>query len=290
MSRGRCRAKNPSACRSPRCPQRGAMNRAYSNAISKGLFNDQIPAQEQEKRLEPVYLEKAYIASEWDRVHVKDTKTGDILSRAVLPQGVPPYSKDISVIQDYESFEEIDKDYHKEKGVVLRLTNSQSRTWTGDTENILPGYSISDLYVSPALRGQGAGTHIMRTLTAHADKTDQILEVIPTESGDGRLRQGEPGWREAAIEHQARLTAFYQRHGFVKNPFFINANRKDFLTGERIIPDYDAQSWYTEKAEKYLRNHSMYIRYPNGKMPKGWMRKTPRKIDRWEEEGWTYGE
>lgn len=74
MSRGRCRAKNPSACRSPRCPQRGAMNRACrtASAISKGLFNDKIPAKEQEKRLEPVYLEKAYIATDVKGVDEKD--------------------------------------------------------------------------------------------------------------------------------------------------------------------------------------------------------------------------
>lgn len=50
------------------------MNRAYrtASAISKGLFNDKIPAKEQEKRLEPVYLEKAYIATDIKGVDEKD--------------------------------------------------------------------------------------------------------------------------------------------------------------------------------------------------------------------------
>lgn len=271
----RCQAKNPAACVDPQCPEKRSGAHILAKAIARGDFDSYLAEREkQEARLKAGYLEKAWTAHDWDRLHVTDAETNYIVgSVAVEPEIKTGYPDDMSTIQRFDTWQEMEEHYREIKDVMVRLHDNHGPY----NERSVPGISLGEFHVSPALRGQGVGSHIMKTLTTHADENGLVIELVPTNAGDGRLQEGDPGWREAALAHRERLIAFYERHGFELNPFFYYSGPRDregrttdYLTGEPVIPDEEEQAKFTRKAAEILRSHSMYIRYPNGKYPKGW--------------------
>lgn len=268
--RNKCQAKNPDLCTDPNCPERMYLKNAFKAALAKGDFNAFMDAKEQEERLEPVFIQTGS-ASEWDRLVVAEKgKDNSMRSIAIDPVEKASYTRDITKVEKFDSWKDMGQALNADPNVIVVLWDNHG-PWNNKE---LPGFSLSEFYVSPKLRGQGAGKNIIQTLTQHADENNLTISCVPTEAGDGRLQEGQEGWAEAALAHKKRLTAFYERHGFEENPFYHNSNKVDYLTKEPIVPNLEGQKKFTAKAEKILRDHSMYIRYPNGKYPKGWLKKT----------------
>jgi predicted N-acetyltransferase YhbS len=69
---------------------------------------------------------------------------------------------------------------------------------------------IADLTVPKRKRNKGVGTKIMRALTQFADRYELKITLMPYSS-------------ESDL---GRLTAFYKRFGFKKNPITKNMSRK----------------------------------------------------------------
>lgn len=277
----RCQAKNPAACVDPQCPEKRSGEHILAKAIARGDFDSYIAEREkQAERLKAGFMSTAWSAHDWDRLHVTDTETDYIIgSVAVEPELKSGYTDDMSTIKRFESWEQMNKHYRQMRDVMVSLHDNHGPY----NEKSVPGISLGEFHVSPALRGQGVGSHIMKTLTTHADENNLVIELVPTNAGDGRLEEGHPDWRAASLAHRTRLIAFYESHGFELNPFFHYSGPRDregrttdYLTGEPVVPDEAERAKFTRKAEEILRSHSMYIRYPNGKYPKGWRRATPK--------------
>jgi GNAT superfamily N-acetyltransferase len=267
----RCQAKNPAACIDPQCPEKRSGQHILAQAIRRGDLDAYIAEREkQEQTLRVGSLQKGFIQGrDWDKLHVLDEDGNFVAAISTEPELIEGYREDTSVIKRFDSYKDIESHYRTMKDIMVFLQDNHGPY----NEESLPGFSLREFYVSPALRGQGVGQHIMKTLTTHADEKNMVIELVPTEAGDGRLEEGHPQWKEQAIAHKARLTAFYESHGFELNPFYYYSDRVDYLTGEAREPDMEARSKFTRKAEKILKDHSMYIRYPNGKYPKGWVSK-----------------
>lgn len=269
FKRRKCQAADPSKCVDPNCPEQMFLKNAFAQAIKLGDYNAYVEAKEQEKRLTPSMVIPARIATDWDTLYVKDSETGNVYQSSVRPPEKATYTQDTGIIKSYDSYKAIEQELRGDSNIFIRLMDNHGPY----NEQSLQGFSLSDFYVSPKLRGQGAGTHLMKTITKHADDNELVIELVPTNAGDGRIKEGQEGWAEAALAHRTRLIKFYESHGFQRNPFYSYADKKDYLTKEPYTVDVEAQAMFTDKAKKVLRDHSMYIRYPNGKYPKGWRKK-----------------
>jgi GNAT superfamily N-acetyltransferase len=276
MSTGKCQAKNPALCIDPACPEKMYLKNAFAAAIARGDFSAFVDAKEQETTLEPVHIWTGSQPMEWDRVVVHNKKTDTYFSTGIDPIVKITYDKDISEVKDFDSWEAIQEEFNengqgKKGNVTLDLEDIHNLAYV-EEDDPLKGFYVANFYVSNKLRGQGVGKHIMDTMTAYADKNGLVMELVPTEAGDGKTMNGvEPNHIERAIAHKKRLVKFYERNGFVFNPYYFYSDRVDFLTKKPHPVDHKAREKYTEKAAKVLRNHSMYIRFPNGKFPKGWL-------------------
>lgn len=270
LKKRKCQAKNPAECIDPLCPEKMYLKNAFANAIATGDLNAYFDAKDQAQKLEPVYIARSDTPQGYDVLYVqlKDTP-GYAKAISVEPTTRATYSKDVSKIESFDEWRDMAKDLGADENVYLSVKDNYGPY----NDRNLPGLLIADLYVNPRLRGQGAGQHILSTITKHADEKGLALELVPTEAGDGKLKEGHPDWAKKALAHKKRLTAFYERQGFQRNPFYTDANRVDYLTKEPIVPDYEGQKKFTDKAAKIMRNHAMYIRFPEGKYPKGWLKK-----------------
>jgi GNAT superfamily N-acetyltransferase len=269
LRKRKCQAKPKENCTDPNCPEQMYLKTAFAEAIKNKDFDSFINAKLEEKNLEPQFIRTSYNSSEeWDRLVVKDKASGNLFSSPVTPLVREKYSRDINVIQHFDEWATMERALSEKGLITLRLNKSDDSY----AEESLQGFYIADFYVSPKLRGQGVGQHIMTTMTQHADENNLVMELVPTNAGDGKLSEEQKGFTEAALAHRARLIKFYERQGFQLNPFYRYSGRRDYLTKEPYIIDEAERARYTAKAARVLSRHSMYIRYPQGKMPKGWLK------------------
>ena len=266
--RAKCKAKNPALCVDPQCPEKMYLKNAFNNALKNGDFNAFMEAKDQEAFLEPERIYPNRGLETWDRVIVHNKKDDTYFGVGIEPLQTVTYSKDMSTIPTFESWEQIADYFNDDKQVTLRIYKTGDYRFPYEVE----GFYIQDFYVSKDLRGQGVGQYIMTAMTQQADKENVVIELVPTEAGDGKTQDGEPGHKERAMAHQKRLIKFYERHGFVLNPFYWYADKEDYLTNEPRVIDQEARDKFTKKAANELKHHSMYIRYPNGQYPKGWLK------------------
>jgi GNAT superfamily N-acetyltransferase len=272
MLKKRCQAKNPAACVDPYCPEKMYLKNAFSKALENGDFNAYLEAREQEADLEPYRVIRGQAVKEWDRLIVKRKSNGDILRVSIPQTATILFPFPLTEVQSYDSYGDIEKAFSEKtlgsvgKEIILELSNNKHLSYIAE-DDPLPGFLLTEFYVSSKLRGQGVGEHIMRTLTQHADEQNLVIELVPTEAGDGTSMDGDVGHKEKAIAHKERLTKFYERHGFTLNPFYHYADRSDYLTGEPHQIDYAARKKFTKAGADILRNHSMYIRFPHNEIP-----------------------
>ena len=248
-------------------PERTVLMKAFRNALVNGDFNASLKPELQAEGLEPISILPAMTPSDWDKLFVQDKKTGKLYSSSVLPMINEHYTKDSNIIEHFKNWKDINKAFLPVPNVMLVLSNNYG-VWG---ERSLKGFTLQEFHVSPKLRGQGVGTHILKTLTTHADENNLTIELVPTEKGDGRLEEGQEGWVESAIAHRKRLIKFYERFGFKLNPYYYYPYRSDYLTKKPHGINRKAREVFTPKAAKILKSHLEYIRFPNGQFPKGWL-------------------
>lgn len=254
-------------CNDANCTEKLFLQKAFMEAIAKGDFNSHMKPDSQEKYLEPICVVPALTKHDWDKLFVQDRQTGRVFSSSVLPKIDEQYVHNTKTVEQFKSWKDINKSFSKVPNVTLLLSDNYG-LWR---EKSINGFTLQKLYVSPKLRGQGIGSHVMRTLVTHADENDLSIELEPTDKGDGRLEEGQDGWVEAAIDHRKRLVKFYGSFGFKLNPFYHYPYRSDYLTKKPHGINKKARAKFTRKGEKILRSHSEYIRFPNGKYPEGWI-------------------
>jgi GNAT superfamily N-acetyltransferase len=265
----KCQAKDPSKCFDPNCPEKRGVQNAFKLAIANNDFSAYVTAKEQESKLTPVSLSEVWDKTKeypWLTVNNKDT--GETISVPVLPER-KTYDADTNTPLKFDSLEDIKARYPYGKDIYVSVKDYAHRS---GKNKLPPGFLLADIYVSPALRGQGAGQHVMTGITDYADQNNLSIELIATEAGDGTTKLDQPGHREAAIAHQKRLGKFYERNGFIKNPFYQPYSYVDYLTQEPRPIDREAQSKYTAKGAEVMSQHAEYVRFPKGKAPKGWMK------------------
>lgn len=267
MSTVKCQSKNPAACVDPQCPEQMFLKNAFATALAKGDFNAYVDAKEQEANLEPMRIYPAFWAKDWNKMSVYNKKDNSVFVTGVTSTETVSYDKDTSEVQKFDRYQDIENTY-SESHVFLSLS---SNDWDVNPHVKVHGFHINDFYVSVKLRGQKVGSHIMKTMTAHADEQGLLVELVPTSSGDGKTEKGDPDHVERSVAHQNRIIAFYSRHGFQLNPFYRYSGKTNPLTGEKYIIDEGERSRFTPAAAAELAYHSMYIRYPEGKYPKGWL-------------------
>lgn len=251
-----------------------------ARAIKRGDLDAYMKARDaQEEHLKAEFIRESYTTREWRRIVFRDTREEDSwASVAIEPEHQEPLHFDTSApIKDFDSLSEMKRFFCKPSVIEMSIRDHN------DYDHKVPGVLLGDLYVSPALRGTGAGTYIMKTIEAYADKKGLVVDLVPTEAGDGRLESGQPGYEEAAEAHRDRLIAFYERHGFTRNPFFFSYSDNPRYPVHPARDRSDELAWkeeqrplWTRKGEQVMSDYAEFVRFPKGKVPPGYIKPTPK--------------
>jgi len=126
--------------------------------------------------------------------------------------------------------------------------------------------AINDIYIDAQMRGIGIGSHVMSIITKHADENHYVLSLVPSEAGDGSIRESSIHYEENRKSHYSRLRKFYTEYGFEDNMFYYG-NGKDVL-GNYFFRQENLG--FIEKASKesvYAIGNSTMVRFPERQIP-----------------------
>jgi GNAT superfamily N-acetyltransferase len=238
---------------------------------------DGVYTQVEKARLKPVYVnDPDYDTSGYMELVLADPETDKTVKARLIPRR-PAYraaaeAVDRSVIHDFENVKQLEQ-YARDSypvGVAYTVYESEPNEWTkwGDIH-------VSQITIDADLRGLGIASHLRKMLTRYADKKGYIISGTPTNRGDGTsVEEQDADHKARALKHRERLVASYYRSGYVDNPcWHASGYNGDWLTGEFQVHDPLTQDDFTPEGVKFLSEQGQYVRFPNGKVPKGMLRR-----------------
>ena len=252
-------------CGDPKCPEGLSLKAALDEALKSNDLDAYFTAREKESLRATRLLGR----DGWGTLSVEDkngkeAKVRIPLARKDLVEQVKAIDKNI--IPSFNSIDEfrayVEKVYGK--AVVYSLVQDAK----DDNHYPVEVLGVSQITVAPDVRGLGISNHLKKILVKYADEHNAIITGTPTNSGDGTIIEGQEGWHDNALAHRERLIRSYKKFGYEKNPCFSFSDKTDYLTGEPHEYDREQISKFTPVAQRMLSNTGIWVRWPNGVIPK----------------------
>ncbi len=280
------RKHNFGGCGDPKCPEGLSIKAALDTAVKNGDLDAFFTVKEQSN----LKVSGLYGTWGWGDLHVSEPTTGRSanvkvkLNRSEFVEATRAIDK--TIIPSFNSLSEfrawVDGTYGF--GVYYDLVEYKTadNAYFGRPDMGMDVISVAQIIVDADIQGMGISNHLKTALVKYADEHNVILSGTPTNSGDGKLQEGQEGWVENALAHRARLERSYQKFGYIKNPCASRRyNSVDYLTREKSKYDWAGSRKFTEKAEYFLREQGDWIRFPKETIPPKFLAKKPRPAPFW---------